>query len=291
MTKNPLGPVIATLALLLAVAAWYLARQQATIRTLQAAVLTARTTESTLRAQLSAASRSTARDSSDQASSRATLDSTSDPEPHPETAAETPEPKPLTPEQRQKILGDYAVVLAALKLSPEKLAALSQLLITRHLARQDAETAAEKQEITPRSPEWFRAIKQVEAPTDTALQSLLGPAGYEEFQSLMDRQASVHWVGIMKDIGCLGFLVEAGQPLTNDQVNSLALLQHQLSEQGVFNSSDQPDPATGLLPGHAAILSRAGSILSPGQTEALHRFYLQHARRPTQIEETTGSPP
>src|SRR6185503_8252058 len=111
------------------------------------------------------------------------------------------------------------------------------------------------------------------------IRALLGDSGYKDYLALEEQRTLKAAREILFYTGCVGYLIDVGTPLTTDQLNGLAAIYRRLEEEGRFASGDEPDPQTGLLPGHHAVLIRAAGLLRPDQLAALRAFYEYLYRR------------
>jgi hypothetical protein len=92
--------------------------------------------------------------------------------------------------QRGQIVGRFAALFKALKLSPEKLAEFEDLLAERQNAGTDVLIAASQQGINPmQNPDQFRQMVQdAQGAIDAKIQATLGPDDYSQFQTFQQTQ-------------------------------------------------------------------------------------------------------
>jgi hypothetical protein len=178
-----------------------------------------------------------------------------------------------TQRHRLEQLGRFGEIFAALRLTPEQVLQFKDLLLEKGHSRQDMFETAPGVGVDTFSKEWMSTEKVIDSAIEDRIRTVLGDSSYGDYQAVEKKRALDASLRFLSDTGCVGFLIDAGAPLSADQLNALAAIYHRLQREGKMSSGDGVDSQTGLLPGHQEVLVSAATVLTPDQISALRQFY------------------
>lgn len=173
-------------------------------------------------------------------------------------------------DQKRSVEVQYSKAIQALHLAPDIEAKLKDLLVEKIMAASDAYTAAVNAGIAAGSPESQKAISDASGEVDQQIAALVGSDAAAKLEAL--RGSSSYGTTPVSNIAL--DLSYAGQPLSDDQVQSLSLLLHNLgdSNQNAEASSPgftTPDPGSWLSPKDQQFLARASALVTSEQLAAM----------------------
>ncbi len=175
-------------------------------------------------------------------------------------------------QQLRNIQRQYGDAFAALKLPPDQLAKLKDLLVARNDANLDASEAAQEEGLAGRDVSL--AIRNATNGVNDEIKALIGDDGFAQLQTTPQTSLAKTMLENTVAVDLEG----AGLPLTPDQLTSLAAIYNQTMRHpgtGGFQGWQTPDPQTGLAPADDALLNQAGQSLSPAQVPILRDYLLE----------------
>ena len=186
--------------------------------------------------------------------------------------------KLATVQQRAALDQRYAALFKGLKLTPEQLDQFKNLLVEKRTAVADVMAAARDQGLNGReNRDELRALVQnAQSEVDTNIRSLLGEAGYQQYQQFEKTQPQRAVVNQLEQR-----LSYSGQPLTTAQSEQLVqLLATNPSEQPRAQRAPEvrtPAGRIGFAGGGGAPISdqavaQAATVLSTPQMQALQQI-------------------
>ncbi len=176
---------------------------------------------------------------------------------------------------RRAMLGVYARALARLKLAPDMLSRLKELMTDQWEAQSDAEQAASEAGMVFNSPPYNQAVEAARAVYDKRIAALMGDAGYADYEKALSTLGKPDPVAAAdqyaEQIG------DRAAPLSPGQLSSLRQLTDELfdpanprySPQAVGPTAGMPDPRTHIPPRDQELIDRAATFLTPSQVGAL----------------------
>jgi hypothetical protein len=184
-----------------------------------------------------------------------------------------PEYAPIWRKQQLRgIQQQFGDTFAAMKLPPEELAKLRELLVARNDAVMDANEAAQQAGLSPR--ETGMAVSQAQNEVNDEIKALIGTDGFQQLQqpSGMYKKMIENSVGVD--------LAMAGAPLTPDQTTLLAqAYSTPVQLQGLSRDMHVTDPQTGLSPYYQALLDRMTPNLSPAQIPVVKNYFIEQTQQ------------
>jgi len=196
-------------------------------------------------------------------------------------AATAPNPqltpgRPISSKQRNDMLTENAYALSRLKLDGLRMEKLKNLLIERSQVQKDARDAHQRLGGAPQDGP--AAENQAAQRVDEEIRELLGDESFEEF-IVLSREGGSRKV-IERDFTPV--LLDAGVPLTNDQLDQLAAAYADVvyrDPAGRTKEARSVELSIGMRPIDDRLLRRAEAFLSPAQIAAYRQGLLQqHAR-------------
>jgi hypothetical protein len=175
-------------------------------------------------------------------------------------------------QQLRNIQRQYGDAFAALKLPPDQLAKLKDLLVTRNDANLDASEAAQEAGLTGRDVSL--AIRNATNSVNDEIKALIGDDKFTQLQTTPQTSMAKTMLENTVAVDLEG----AGQPLNSDQLASLAAIYNQTQRQppaGAGQGWQTPDPQTGLAPVDEALLNQASQSLTPAQLPILRDYLLE----------------
>jgi hypothetical protein len=175
-------------------------------------------------------------------------------------------------QQLRSVQRQYGDALAALKLPPDQLAKLKDLLVARIDANLDASEAAQDEGLSGR--EVGLAIRDSISAVNDEIKGLIGDDAFSRLQTTPQTSMAKTMLENTVAVDLEG----AGVPLTPDQLTSLAAIYNQTMRRpgaGALPGWQSPDPQTGLAPADEALLNQAGQTLSPAQLPTLRDYLLE----------------
>jgi hypothetical protein len=140
--------------------------------------------------------------------------------------------------------------LAALNLPPDRLQKLTELLLDRCAAPQDARDAALQQGLKDGSPEYLQAVANSVNDAENDIKSFLGQSAYDQ---LLANENRINLASTLETtVG--NYLAAAGIPLSGDQIAALADAQQKLREASPEIQNQ-------------ALEARAAEVLTPEQLQ------------------------
>jgi len=164
----------------------------------------------------------------------------------------------------------YGYAFAAMKLPPDDLARLKNLLLTRVQARLDAADAGQAAGLT--GAELSTAGKQAENAVTGEISALVGDAGYAQ---LMASQKASQFEPLIANSVAVD-LEGAGVPLMPEQASALAqsFADHDTNN-GAGAAGQLPDPLTGLTPFYQSLLDRISPNLTAAQIPVVKDYFIE----------------
>jgi hypothetical protein len=182
---------------------------------------------------------------------------------------------------------------SSLKLPPDQIDKLKDLLVERQMNVGDARQAAMAAGLTPGTPEFAQAMADAQQTNSQGVAAILGPGGENTLAEMQARVGMQNYVGnIAADFA------DAGAPLSSDQNSAVVqALMDNLYYQGK-DTSNRPanynavDPSTNLSLHDNRILTSAAPSLTPEQLQVLTQVQQQNEiiRSVTQHYNVTGMP-
>jgi hypothetical protein len=175
-------------------------------------------------------------------------------------------------QQLRNIQRQYGDAFAALKLPPDQLAKLKDLLVTRNDANLDASEAAQEAGLAGRDVSL--AIRNATNAVNDEIKALIGDDSFSQLQTTPQTSMAKTMLENTVAVDLEG----AGQPLSPDQLASLAASYNQTQRQppaGAVQGWQTPDPQTGLAPADEALLNQASQSLTPAQLPILRDYLLE----------------
>ena len=207
----------------------------------------------------------------------------------PSSAATTPRPKAVDPGQvefdrrganwtakleRARTLGRNADLIWSLNLNPEQRGQFADLLNDRARIDSDLRMGASELKLPMDAPEIQQMRAEQNRAVDAKMEALLGPAAFAKFQADLDTAAARRAEPeIRESIG--GYLVDAGERLTEAQTAALAVIAYTAHKATVANPDDalKWNSAAGFSNRQAPMIAAAAKVLTPAQLEIYKRFY------------------
>jgi hypothetical protein len=189
--------------------------------------------------------------------------------------------KALWDTHRNSMLFQYGAFLAKMDLSPDKLAALKDLLTERGIAHLEASWASSVNGRPPASLN-DEDTSPIVANVDRRIEDLLGAQAYGELEKKTDENTVI--ARYASNIAFeAAYLDDDGVPLSRDQADALTLVyagvvDPKLNPAAADRASLVVDPRTYLTPLDQEYLKRAASVVGPGQLESLAKAYADHNR-------------
>jgi hypothetical protein len=186
--------------------------------------------------------------------------------------------------ERRRILSRYRILLAALKIPPEKLAPLEDLLVERAITSRQIVHRLREAGRKFNSPEVLAAVDHATDEVDAKIKPLIGDG---IAQKLKEWNSAIYSYGNAPD-GPVAqdaiTLNEAGFELSTDQLVKLALIRYEVCvlnpEVRAGSGAEQIDPKTGLTRLEKQLLARQAEVLSSAEIAVLRNWAIEehHAR-------------
>jgi hypothetical protein len=183
---------------------------------------------------------------------------------------------------RRRILARYNLLLSSLKLAPEKLASLEDLLVERSITSRHAVHEMRATDPKLSSPPAMAAIGRATEEVDEKISRLVGA---DVAKSLREWNGAIYYYGNVPD-GLVAqdavALNDAGFQLSADQLVRLALIRYEVYALAAgFRpgaSPDQVDTKTGLTRLETRMLARQAEVLSPDEIAILRDWAIERHR-------------
>lgn len=173
-------------------------------------------------------------------------------------------------QQMRIIQQRYGYAFAAMKLPPDDVARLKNLLLTRTEARLDAGDAGQAAGLS--GPELSTAEKQAETAVTDEIKGVVGEAGYAQ---LMASQKASQFEPLIANSLAVD-LSAAGVPLMPDQESALAQIFADHDTNNSPGAAGQiPDPQTGLTPFYQSLLDRISPNLAAAQIPVIKDYFIE----------------
>jgi hypothetical protein len=174
--------------------------------------------------------------------------------------------KQIDEQRRWTALAKKADLLAALKLPPDKRAALKDLLAERDYVEGDARDAARAAGVEPHA-----AAAAELAKVDARIQALLGESDYASYTEQMSITVFREQ---LEGSPIPGSLVDAGTPLASEQKDWIARVMYRaFGMQLTDRPAQSPDPDAARRAFAATVLAEAPGNLTPPQIAALREYF------------------
>jgi len=184
--------------------------------------------------------------------------------------------------ERRRILSRYNILFSALKLPPETLAPLEDLLVERAIASRYLVHHLRETGQKFNSPGIIAAVARATDDVDLKIERLTGDATARQ---LKEWNSAVYAYGNVPD-GPVAqdavTLAEAGYSLNTDELVKLALIRYEVYvlSPGARTGAggDRIDPKTGLTGLETQLFARQAEVLSPGEIAVLRNWAMEEHR-------------
>lgn len=177
-------------------------------------------------------------------------------------------------QERARVLGRNAELISRLSLAGHDLQRFKDLLIAAYYVEADVRNAARKAGLARDSLAVQRMREQQTFAINQELKALVGPSHYQAVQDAMAQQ-SLQIVGrnVRETVG--GYLIDAGCPITPDQITALATVASDVNRRFAPTPEEahRLDPTTQFTKGQVALIQGAAKILDAGQLEVYRQYY------------------
>ncbi len=179
-----------------------------------------------------------------------------------------------TLQQKAQLDGRFADLFRRLNLPPEKLDQLKTLLLERQASPRDVIAAARSQGIDPRQnrPQMQQLIRETTAELDSSIAALLGPQGYQTFQTYEQTGPQRQAVSRLEER--LSYTPTPLNPQQRDQLVQLLAS----PAAGTPAAAVSGAPAAGRTNSRGLaritddVIARARAVLTPAQVSALEQL-------------------
>jgi len=188
-------------------------------------------------------------------------------------------------QQLRNVQRQYGDVIAAMKLPPDEVTKLRNLLVERETAQSDARETALQAGLSP--GEVGVAVSQAKSDINDEIESLVGDDAYK---LLLQQPPGMFKIMISNSAGL--DLEMAGIPLTPAQTSSLAQAYSDVYKSGITEffsgNNDTPDPETGLTPKAQALLDRVTPSLTPEQLPVMKDYLIEQIQQQQYYQKMTA---
>jgi hypothetical protein len=180
-------------------------------------------------------------------------------------------------QQLRNVQREYGEAIAALKLPPDQVAKLRELLVGREEARADAREAGQAAGLTAR--DLNLATTQAAGAVNDEIKGVIGADAFQQLQTAPQTGGFKLMIENTVAIDLNG----AGTPLTPDQESELVAAYAQAARPppgaGKGSAWITPNPDTGLAPSDQATLDAAGKVFGPDQMAIIKENLLEQRQQ------------